>query len=86
MAFIGQAVSDMEEVFETKVTYMFITQGKADSPRWISFMKIISPLNEFVTVFPIQMHRRPNLTIKSRVIIYKHCKTLDPSAACQASR
>ena len=60
-------------MFEIMVIYMYIALGQTTP--WGHFSKkykpsvnlIIcfkhSPFNNFVTVFPIQMHMRPNLTL-----------------------
>ena len=56
------------------------------------FLVYLFPLNDMLTVFPIQMHWQPMLTMSSNRsrspqghALYTHCSTLAINASCQVS-
>ena len=86
--------------------HVFSTGAKTDNSLWsvvfhehksfvnlVIFSKVVFPLNDFVSVFSIQAHRRPNLTLRlkesrstQRHYSYKLRSACIPNAAWQVSR
>ena len=86
------------------VIYMYIVQGQTTpwehffcqkhkfSIKLVIYCKFF-PINDFIKVFPIQTHIRPNLTLRLNRSrsglghhLYKFCRAWVPSATCQVSR
>ena len=79
------------------VIYTYIAPGQGQTTSWVKLffenINLLSlvicykvfPLNNFLTLFPIQTHRRPNLTLslnwpaQPSVIIYIHFVELESS-------
>ena len=86
------------------VIYKYITPGQGQSNLWSHFLNHkdsvnlqiyckFCPSNDIVTIFPIQMHGQPKLTLRGKrsrssqgYDLYKLCRASLLDASCQDSK